>query len=227
MKQESQTLRQVYDAALTCSACALAQCRSRVVFGSGNPQAKILIVVDSPTEAEDRVGHFNTADVRWLLRLYAQTNKLTQPMGAIAEKFFAEAFITPAVMCRPSILVGDKAGDARDPKWSEIKACRDRLVQQIYHIDPHIIVGCGKFALSALCGVATPPSVRTGKLGDLLTISVPGECGPVQYSVIPAPDPQVARRRGDYDDPNGVVASLGAALASAWAVRDALEQEDK
>lgn len=210
-----------------CQRCKLSECRSKVVLGSGNPRAKVFIVVDSPSEAEDRVGHYNTADIRWLVNLFKQALRLDMPLGAAAEKFFSEAFITSAVMCRPAITIGDKAGERRDPKWSEIKACRERLQQQIYETDPHVIVGCGKFALSALCGVASPPSAKTGKLNEMLTIVVPGEMHDVPYSVIPAPDPQVARRRGDYDDPNGVVAALGNALGAAWAVRDALESEDR
>lgn len=211
----------------SCERCKLSECRSRVVLGSGNPRAKVFIVVDTPSEAEDRVGHYNTADIRWLVNLFRQVLRLDMPLGAAAEKFFSEAFITSAVMCRPAILVGDKAGDARDPKWSEVKACRDRLQQQIYHVDPHIIVGCGKFALQALCGTSSPPSAKTGRLNEMITITVPGELSDVPYSVIPAPDPQVAKRRGDYDDPNGVVAALGNALGAAWALRDALEGEDK
>lgn len=226
MKQENPALRQVYDSTRDCKDCALAACRSRIVFGSGNPRAKVLIVVDAPSEAEDRVGHFNTADIRWLVRLFAQATRLDMPMAAVAEKFFSEAFIVPAVMCRPSILVGDKAGEPRDPKWSEVKACRDRLIKTIYHVDPHVIVGCGKFALMALCGSASPPSAKTGRLGEMFAVGIPGEFYEVPYSVIPAPDPQVARRRGDYDDRNGVVAALGNALGAAWSIRDALELED-
>jgi len=210
-----------------CQRCKLSECRNRVVRGSGNPRAKVFVVVDTPSEAEDRVGHYNTADIRWLINLFRQALRLDMPIAAAAEKFFSEAFITSAVMCRPSILVGDKAGDARDPKWSEIKACRERLLQQIYHVDPHIIVGCGKFALQALCGTSSAPSAKTGKLNEMITISVPGEFSDVPYSVIPAPDLQAARRRGDYDDPNGTVAALGNALGAAWAVRDALEAEDR
>ena len=211
----------------SCQRCKLAECRSRVVLGSGNLRAKVFVVVDSPSEAEDRAGHYNTADIRWLINLFKQALRLNMPLGAAAEKFFSEAFITSAVMCRPAITVGDKAGERRDPKWAEIKACRERLQQQIYESDPYVILGRGKFPLSALFGVASPPSAKTGKLNEMPTITVPGEFSDVPYSVIPAPDPQVARRRGDYDDPNGVVAALGNALGAAWAIRDALEGEDK
>ncbi|MGA1354438.1 MAG: uracil-DNA glycosylase family protein [Candidatus Limnocylindrus sp.] len=226
MKSVNPELKQLYDQMRDCRACKLSECRQRVVFGSGNPRAKVLIVVDTPSEAEDRVGHYNTADIRWLVHLFSQALNLKMPIAAAAEKFFAEAFITPAVMCRPIIMVGDAAGTSRDPKWSDVKACRDRLTRMIYQIDPHIIVGCGKYALMGLCGTSSPPAAKTGRLDEMLTITVQGELGDVHYSVIPAPDPQVAKRRGDYDDPNGVVRALGSALSAAWAVRDTLESED-
>jgi uracil-DNA glycosylase family 4 len=148
-------------------------------------------------------------------------------MNSIANKFFSECFVTSAVTCRPKIMTGDKEGEGRDPKWSELKACRGRLESVIYAVDPHIIIACGKFACSSLLlrNKDLPP--RTGKMTSLFTITLKGNTCPVNYSVIPAPSIRTAKRVGDYDNPNGFVSSLGEALRSAWEISEGLEREDQ
>ena len=52
-----------------CSACPLCQTRRKVVFVTGNPDAKIMLVVDPPTPAQDKSGSHATQDIKWLVKL--------------------------------------------------------------------------------------------------------------------------------------------------------------
>jgi uracil-DNA glycosylase family 4 len=225
--EAKERLRVIYDEYQGCTSCKLHETRRSVVFGSGNPDADILLITDAPTEVEDRLGHHNTSDIRWVVQaLKHAINKPKMPVAAVAELMFQRCFVTSAVLCRPIIPIGDKAGEYREPKWSEVKACRERLLQTIYAVDPHIVVACGKFAVQSLVGRASKLPSRTGRVADIFMVDVPGEMMDVPYSVIPSVDPQVAQRRGDYDDPNGMVAAFSSALTVAWNIADYLNNED-
>jgi len=49
-------LSQLRIQALECDACSLCEERSQVVFGTGNPQADLMIIGEAPSQEEDRLG---------------------------------------------------------------------------------------------------------------------------------------------------------------------------
>lgn len=227
MRHETTELQQLYDAWKGCERCDISAYRERVVFGTGNPDADILFVSDAPTPTEERLGEHNTSDLRWLMRVHrhAVMDKDTS-LYEVTKTFFASTFLTSSVLCCPRYPKGDLAGQAKAPEWAQVKACRDRLLKTIYAVDPHIIIAAGAFALQALTGRNKHLPTRSGKLSEMFTVEVEGELGPVYYSAIPAPDPHIAERRGDYDDPNGRVASLSCAISGAWELVRHLANED-
>jgi uracil-DNA glycosylase family 4 len=228
MNVEIDPLRVLYDEYRECTRCKLSETRQRVVFGSGNPEASILLITDTPTLKEEQLGHHNTTDIRWVIKAFKHAlGKNDMPIGAAAELFFNNVFMTNAVMCCPTIPLGDKAGELTEPSWSLVKKCRDRLLTVIYEVDPLVIVAAGKYAVQALVGRSAKLPTRGGRVSDMRTVFVPGECGDVGYSFIPTADPRVAERRGDYDDPTGTVSSFTNALAGAWQLKEYLENEDR
>lgn len=229
MKEERDPLRSLYEEYANCSRCELHKHRKKTVFGSGNREADILIVTDSPTLVEDRLGHHNTSDVRWVLRAFRHAlGKESMPLGAAAEVFFDKCFLTSATMCTRKMLVGDDAGDRVEPAWTHIRECNARLQETIYHVDPLVIVGAGKFAMMGLLGRSSNLPPRTGKVSAMTTIAVPGALSDsVHYSVIPTFDPHVAERRGDYDDPSGAVSAFTTALVGALQLTEYLREEDR
>lgn len=221
-------LRELYQSCSDCQKCALHETRRNIVFGTGNPNADILFVCDYPTEAEDREGDHNTHDIKWVISAFRdvvlQDRKI--PMDEAAHIFFSDVFLVNALMCRPTIAKGEKAGEARDPKISELNACRERLMKTIYEVDPHIIISAGKFASIALLSTNKELPSRTGKVHHAFTVNVPGELRDVQYTAIGCHDPSFAQKIGDYDDPNGAVSQFCSALRSAWGVLNNIRQED-
>lgn len=228
MKQNNPQLQSVYEDYKDCSRCDLKDCRQKVVLGTGNPHADIMVITDTPSESEDMLGHYNTSDIRWFLNAFKHAiGKPDMPIGAVAELFFSNVFMTSAVACRPILIRGENAGDYRDPTWrDEIKVCGDRLQRTIYAVDPNIVIACGKFSVISLVKRTSKIPRRHGGLDEMFTFDIPGEVGPVYYSAIPTHDPSIARRRGDYDDPNGIVSSFSKALRTAWQINQKLNEED-
>src|ERR1700733_9902478 len=51
-----ETLEQAKEAAMACTACGLCSSRTKVVFGQGNPYAKLMIIGEGPGRTEDETG---------------------------------------------------------------------------------------------------------------------------------------------------------------------------
>jgi uracil-DNA glycosylase len=126
-------LDQLRDVALTCTRCPLAQGRTQVVFGVGNPRADLLFVGEGPGREEDLAGEpFVGRSGKLLDRLMAEEIGLTR----------AECYIANVVKCRPP--------NNRNPAPDEIAACRPYLEEQIALIVPAVVVTLGNFATQLL-----------------------------------------------------------------------------
>ena len=119
--------------ASTCTRCALAEGRTQVVFGVGNPSAELLFVGEGPGREEDLAGEpFVGRSGKLLDRLMWEEIGLTR----------AQCYIANVVKCRPP--------QNRDPAPAEIEACRPYLSEQIQLIDPSVIVTLGNFSTKLL-----------------------------------------------------------------------------
>jgi DNA polymerase len=126
-------LEQLRVTASTCTRCALAEGRTQVVFGVGNPSAELLFVGEGPGREEDLAGEpFVGRSGKLLDRLMWEEIGLTR----------ADCYIANVVKCRPP--------QNRDPAPSEIEACRPYLSEQIQLIDPSVIVTLGNFSTKLL-----------------------------------------------------------------------------
>src|SRR3989338_3394455 len=121
-----ENLKQEY---ISCQKCPkLCKSRSQVVFGSGNPQAKILFIGEAPGASEDKQGiPFCGASGQVL-------NQLLESVNLSRE----DIFITNTLLCRPE--------NNRNPEKEEIENCSDRLDQFIEIMQPKVIVTIGNFA---------------------------------------------------------------------------------
>jgi uracil-DNA glycosylase family 4 len=122
------TLEQLAVEAATCERCRLAQGRTQVVFGVGNPDADIMFVGEGPGYHEDKQGEPFVGAAGQLL------NRMLGEIGL--ER--ADVYIANVVKCRPP--------GNRDPLPDEIEACRPYLQGQISNIRPRVIVTLGNFA---------------------------------------------------------------------------------
>ena len=99
--------------------CPLAEGRTQVVFGVGDPAADLLFVGEGPGREEDLAGEpFVGRSGKLLDRLMWEEIGLTR----------AECYIANVVKCRPP--------NNRDPAPNEIEACRPYLDEQITLIEP-------------------------------------------------------------------------------------------
>lgn len=111
-----------------CRLCELSQTRINVVFGSGNPDARVMIVGEAPGKREDETG----------CPFVGAAGKYLDELLSIAGLSRDEVFIANVLKCRPP--------SNRDPKPDEIVACAPYLRQQARIVDPELIVTLGNFA---------------------------------------------------------------------------------
>ncbi len=118
--------------ALGCTRCGLAETRTQVVFGVGDPGARLLFVGEGPGEQEDLQGEPFVGRAGQLLTRLIEGIGLTR----------ADVYIANVVKCRPP--------GNRDPAPIEIETCRPYLEAQLAFIDPAVVVTLGNFATKLL-----------------------------------------------------------------------------
>ncbi|MGD0154207.1 MAG: uracil-DNA glycosylase [Thermacetogeniaceae bacterium] len=115
-----------------CHRCGLRENASGVVFGDGNPGARLMFVGEAPGADEDRLGKPFVGAAGQLLE---------KIMGSV-ELQRSDVYITNIVKCRPP--------GNRLPKREEGEACFVYLVRQIELIQPRLIVCLGGLATQYL-----------------------------------------------------------------------------
>ncbi len=116
-----------------CRRCKLHKARRHIVFGEGNPEARLVFVGEGPGRDEDLVGRPFVGEAGRLL-----TDIIQKGMRLKRE----EVYICNVVKCRPP--------KNRDPEKDEIEACIPFLKQQIRIIRPKAICILGRIAAQAL-----------------------------------------------------------------------------
>lgn len=124
-----ETLRQTCQ---TCQACALGATRTNLVFGDGNPHAKIMFIGEGPGQQEDLTG----------IPFVGRAGQLLSQILEIIDLDRTRYYIANIVKCRPP--------QNRDPLSEEQDACIPYLEEQIQLIDPKIIVCLGRIAACRL-----------------------------------------------------------------------------
>jgi len=112
-----------------CSACVLRSGCTRVVFGEGSPEAKVMFIGEAPGKKEDASGQpFVGAAGKFLNEMLA-TIKLKRE----------DVYIANTCKCRPP--------ENRDPNPEEIAACWPWLLEQIKIIQPKLIITLGRHSM--------------------------------------------------------------------------------
>lgn len=140
-----EALEQLRKECLQCTRCELAQQRTNVVFGSGNPDADLMFVGEAPGEEEDKQGEPFVGKAGQLL---------TKMIEAIDMKR-SEVYIGNVLKCRPP--------NNRTPLPHEMVACLPFLKQQIRIIKPKLICALGATATRALLGSNQPMAQVRGR----------------------------------------------------------------
>ena len=126
-----------------CKLCELG--RKQVVFGVGNPKARLMFVGEAPGEDEDRQGEPFVGRAGQLLTKIIEAINLTRE----------QVYIANVIKCRPP--------GNRNPEPDEVAACEPFLFRQIAVIQPRVIVALGKFAAQCLLRTSEPITRLRGR----------------------------------------------------------------
>jgi len=117
-----------------CVRCALSETRNRVVFGSGDPDADLMLVGEAPGFQEDQGGAPFAGQAGELLE------RLLAGIGFQRD----DVYLANVLKCRPP--------QNRDPLESEIASCEPHLFRQVELVRPRVVVTLGNFATKLLSG---------------------------------------------------------------------------
>jgi DNA polymerase len=125
--------------ALTCPGCPNRDTRFRVVFGEGDPHAKVMLVGQGPGVVEEQTGR-----------------PFAGPSGRLLDQALAEVglergqlWLTNVIKCRAVKSEKGRVVD-RAPSAAELRACRPWLDGEIEIVQPEVIVCIGVPAAKAL-----------------------------------------------------------------------------
>ena len=155
------TLQEHRKSFIQCQKCHLYLYRRYIVYGEGNPNARIVFVGESPGFEENKVG----------IPFIGESGNL---FNVILEKGLkikrSDIFISNVVKCFPS--KDNKGIKPRIPEPDEIKSCTPYLETQIEIIKPEIIVALGNTAMQFLLKTNQRIMQMRGKWGEYKNIPV-------------------------------------------------------
>ena len=131
-----------------CRRCKLCEHRTKIVFGEGSPQAKLVFVGEGPGADEDATGRPFVGRAGQLL------DKIIEAIGMKRE----EVYIANIVKCRPP--------GNRTPENDEVNTCEPFLWRQLGFIRPEAIVALGAPAFQCLVKTREPITRARGQWRD-------------------------------------------------------------
>ena len=141
-----QALLDIQEQLGNCTRCALAAGRNKIVFGDGNPNARLMFVGEGPGADEDAQG------LPFVGRAGQLLNNMITAMGLKRE----QVYIANIVKCRPP--------QNRVPEPEEANTCSPFLFQQIDVIRPQVLIALGATAALYLLGVKSSLSALRGRV---------------------------------------------------------------
>jgi uracil-DNA glycosylase family 4 len=129
-----------------CTRCPLHKERHTIVFGQGDPNARLMFVGEGPGADEDAQG------LPFVGRAGQLLNNMISAMGISRE----QTFICNVVKCRPP--------GNRTPEPDEANTCSQFLFRQIDVVRPQVIVALGATATTYLMGQRQPLAGLRGRV---------------------------------------------------------------
>ncbi len=128
-----------------CTKCQLAATRTNVVFGEGNPNAKLVFVGEAPGADEDAQG----------LPFVGRAGQLLTKIIEAIDLKRSDVYICNILKCRPP--------DNRTPTSIEIECCIPYLMRQLRAINPKIVCALGNVAAQTLLNTKAPMNRLRGR----------------------------------------------------------------
>ncbi len=142
---DSAALDAVFNDLGDCQRCGLGASRTKLVYGVGNPNARLVLVGDAPGREEDLQGEPFVGEAGRLL------DRILQAMGLHRD----DVYLCNVLKCRPP--------NNRDPQPEEGATCEAFLAQQIAAVRPQVIIALGPFAVHSLLKTNAPISKLRGE----------------------------------------------------------------
>jgi uracil-DNA glycosylase family 4 len=139
-------LAEIRQIGLNCHKCRLAETRTKVVFGAGNPDAPIMIIGEGPGEQEDKSG------IPFVGRAGQLLDKIMESANIHRDR---DVYITNVVKCRPP--------ENRAPLPDETEACSVYLEKQLELAKASIILLTGATAMKAILNSSSSISKIRGE----------------------------------------------------------------
>jgi uracil-DNA glycosylase len=143
-----ETLAQIREHLGDCRRCPLSRKRTHLVFGEGDPAARLVFVGEGPGYEEDQQGRPFVGPAGQLL------SKIIAAMHLSRE----QVYICNVVKCRPP--------QNRNPEPEEITACMPFLERQLAALHPEVICTLGAVAARALLNRNEPVSALRGRFHE-------------------------------------------------------------
>jgi uracil-DNA glycosylase family 4 len=137
-----------------CTRCELSRRRTHIVFGEGDPGARLVFVGEGPGFEEDRSGRPFVGPAGQLLTRIIAAMQLSRE----------SVYICNIVKCRPP--------DNRNPAPDEIACCLPFLKRQLAAIRPQVICALGSVAAKTLLETDAPISRLRGRFHTVMGIPV-------------------------------------------------------
>ena len=129
---QNDTLPKIREEIGDCTRCKLHKGRNQIVFGDGNPTARLVFVGEGPGADEDLQG----------LPFVGRAGKLLTQMIEAMGLQRKDVYICNVVKCRPP--------ENRTPEPDEVETCSPYLIRQIDVINPKVLVCLGAVAAKTL-----------------------------------------------------------------------------
>ncbi len=156
-------------AAEACTRCPLAEGRRHVVFGEGDPRARIVVVGEGPGAEEDESGRPFVGEAGQML---------DRMLTRVLEIPRAQVYIANVIKCRPP--------GNRDPAPAEVEACRGYLEEQLAIVRPRLVLALGRHAARLLLGSEQGIKALRGRWGAWRGIPVMPTFHPAYLLRVPA-----------------------------------------
>ena len=195
------TFDELQAVAQVCRACDLAERRTNVVFGEGNPRSPLVLVGEGPGEQEDKTGRPFVGRAGQLLDRALADAGLTRK----------DVYITNTVKCRAADWSTGKPQN-RPPTDAETETCRQWLLPQLAAIAPKVI----------LC-IGAPSAKNLIKKGFQITrergLYIPCEFSRTAIATL---HPSYILRQANVNKDDGGYSLLVADIEKAWAAAQRL-----
>jgi DNA polymerase len=140
------SLQELRDFIGDCERCALARTRTNLVFGVGDPRARLMFIGEAPGRNEDLQGE----------PFVGAAGKLLDELLASIGLARSQVYIANVLKCRPP--------GNRDPLAEEMERCTPFLEEQVRLIDPEVIATLGNFATRHVLKTQTGITRLRGRL---------------------------------------------------------------